>query len=157
MSEGVYVVRCWEFLVVLCVCVWFPWGFVLVVVEFAELGRGSKFPLLPSFCSSFLSTSYTLIITSFFLISLFLSPSLPPFLPSLSMQLTQLIYLFLLPPLSFSTSLLLSLSLSLLPSFSMDSGGGEWVEIIEPQSKEKMFANPLTGEILLQPPYGATV
>ncbi|CAI8043664.1 Rho GTPase-activating protein 39 [Geodia barretti] len=34
---------------------------------------------------------------------------------------------------------------------------GEWVEIIEPQSKDKMFANPSTGEILLQPPHGATV
>jgi hypothetical protein len=40
----------------------------------------------------------------------------------------------------------------------MDRGaGGEWVEIIEPQSKDKMFANPSTGEILLEPPYGATV
>ena len=36
-------------------------------------------------------------------------------------------------------------------------GGEEWVEILEPQSREKMFANPITGEILLQPPYGATV
>lgn len=39
----------------------------------------------------------------------------------------------------------------------IDGSGMEWVEIIEPQSREKMFANPITGEILFQPPYGATV
>lgn len=31
------------------------------------------------------------------------------------------------------------------------------MEIIEPQSKERMFANPTTGEILLTPPEGVTV
>ena len=134
---------------VLCVCV-VSMGLCVGSGGVAELGRGSTFPLLPSFCSSFLSTSYTLIITSSFLISLSLSLSLPPF----TFYAT---YTVINSPLPSSPSLLLYCSLSLLPSFSMDSGGGEWVEIIEPQSKEKMFANPLTGEILLQPPYGATV
>lgn len=38
-----------------------------------------------------------------------------------------------------------------------NTAGEQWVEIIEPQSREKMFANPITGEILFQPPYGAIV
>ncbi len=33
----------------------------------------------------------------------------------------------------------------------------EWVEIIEPTSREKMFANPVSGEILFTPPEGAVV
>lgn len=33
----------------------------------------------------------------------------------------------------------------------------QWVEIIEPQSKEKMFANPSTGEISLTAPEGVEV
>lgn len=33
----------------------------------------------------------------------------------------------------------------------------EWVEIIEPQTREKMFANPSTGEILTLPPDGVRV
>ena len=41
----------------------------------------------------------------------------------------------------------LSLSLSPPPPYRE-----EWVEIIEPQTREKMFANPVTGEILTSPP-----
>ena len=33
----------------------------------------------------------------------------------------------------------------------------EWVEIIEPQTRERMFANPVTGEILTSPPEGVKV
>lgn len=43
-------------------------------------------------------------------------------------------------------------------SISGDGGDCEqWVEIIEPQSKERMFANPITGEIRLQAPIEAIV
>ena len=33
----------------------------------------------------------------------------------------------------------------------------KWVEIIEPQSRERMFANPTTGEIVFTPPEGVEV
>lgn len=37
----------------------------------------------------------------------------------------------------------------------MSGKRAEWVEIIEPSSREKMFANPTTGEIVFTPPEGA--
>ena len=36
-------------------------------------------------------------------------------------------------------------------------GVHEWVEILEPQSHERMYANPVTGELLLAPPEGVKV
>ena len=33
----------------------------------------------------------------------------------------------------------------------------EWVEILEPQSHERMYANPVTGELLFSPPEGVKV
>ena len=50
---------------------------------------------------------------------------------------------------------MLSLSLSL--SLSLHCHREEWVEIIEPQTREKMFANPVSGEILTSPPDGVKV
>lgn len=55
------------------------------------------------------------------------------------------------------THLILSLSLSTHTYTNMLTHSEEWVEIIEPQTRERMFANPVTGEILISPPEGARV
>ena len=55
-----------------------------------------------------------------------------------------------------SSVCMLTISLSSL-SLPLSVHREEWVEIIEPQTREKMFANPVTGEILTSPPDGVKV
>ena len=50
-----------------------------------------------------------------------------------------------------------SLTDDTLPSFMCCVFRQEWVEIIEPSSREKMYTNPSTGEIVFTPPEGAIV